>query len=193
MSIANRKIKAKAKASPDRIEGDIRTKKVIIDGQIVDNHLLHLAESSALDIAELPTGEISVPLEFWLQHKSSLLARNGTAAVQLASDQNVEDLLTELAEIDIVVLPFVSFTDGRGYSNAHLLRVRHQFSGEIRAVGDVHYDQLAFLARAGCNAFEVPDDEINEKSLQAMHEFSEAYQPAADATPLIFTRRRHVH
>jgi uncharacterized protein (DUF934 family) len=193
MIVANRQIKAKAKASPDRIQSDIRTKKVIVEGQIVDNHWLHLAESSELTLTNLPSGEISVPLDFWLEHKTDLQARSGKIAVQLASDQKVEDLLADLAEIDIVVLPFVSAADGRAYSHAYLLRVRHLFIGEIRAVGDVHYDQLAFLARVGFNAFEMPDKEIDEKSLQAMHEFSRTYQPAADGAPLIFATRRRTH
>ena len=193
MIIANRQVKAKVKASPDRMQSDIRNSKVIVDGKITDSNMLHIAESAELGLENLPVGDVSVPLDFWLQHKSSLVARGGRIAVQLASDQSVEDLTPDLSEIDIVVLPFVSFTDGRGYSNAHLLRVRHKFGGEIRAVGDVHYDQLHFLARAGCNAFELPDNEVDAKSLVALREFSQAYQPAADGAPLIFARRRKIH
>ena len=36
-----------------------------------------------------------------------------------------------------------------------MLRTRLGFTGEIRAVGDFLYDQLAFMHRVGFDAFEV--------------------------------------
>ena len=46
-------------------------------------------------------------------------------------------------------LHFPKFTDGRAYSQAHLLRRRLGFKGEIRATGDVLIDQLVHMQRTG--------------------------------------------
>lgn len=193
MTIANRSIKARPKATPSRIQEDIRREKMILDRSIVDNSLVHVAETEALSISMLPDGHISVPLNLWLENKSEILSREGKVAVQVAADEDPFDLSDDLAEIDIVVLPFVTHADGRGYSHALLLRERLGFQGEIRATGDVKFDQLDFLARVGCNAFEIPDGENLEAALSAFSEFSEVYQPSADNARLIFSRRRAVH
>ena len=86
----------------------------------------------------------------------------------------------------MVVLPFVSHADGRPYRMAYKLRTRYSFSGQIRAVGDVKFDQLDFLTRVGCDAFELPESEDLQAALRAFSEFSEVYQPAADQRRLIF-------
>ncbi|MBT8114465.1 MAG: DUF934 domain-containing protein, partial [Arenicella sp.] len=64
---------------------------------------------------------------------------------------------------------------------------------EIRAVGDVHLDQLGFLSRCGCDAFELPHGDDLRAALTAFSEFSEVYQPAADSGRFIFSRRRKTH
>lgn len=191
--IADRAIKARAKASADRIKADISNAKVIKAHQIEENDLMHLAESEELSMESLPDENISVPLSFWLANKTALMACEGAIAVQVAADETVEDLANDLSDIDMVVLPFVNFVDGRSYSHASKLRSRYNFVGEIRAVGDVHFDHLGFLARCGCDAFELPDGDDHLSALKAFSEFSDAYQPAADGGRLIFARRRKVH
>ena len=57
-----------------------------------------------------------------------------------------------------MALVFPTFRDGRAYSQARLLRERHEFRGELRATGQVLRDQLMFLHRAGFDAFEVTKD-----------------------------------
>jgi uncharacterized protein (DUF934 family) len=193
MAIANRKIKARTKANPDRIKSDISNSKLIKNSEVVDNAVLHIAESEEFDINSLPAGNVSVPLSVWLEHKETIKAREGLTAVQVAADEAVEALAEDLQDIDIVVLPFVNFVDGRSYSHANDLRLRHKFTGEIRAVGDVHFDHLHFLTRCGCDAFELPDGDDHQAALAAFTEFSEVYQPAADGAPLIFSRRRAIY
>ena len=55
------------------------------------------------------------------------------------------------------MIEFPKFRDGRGFSWARMLRTRLGFTGEVRAVGDFLYDQIAYLHRIGFDAFEVPD------------------------------------
>jgi uncharacterized protein (DUF934 family) len=81
-----------------------------------------------------------------------LLTSNDNAAEQpgtvvFANDANPMDLpLNGVKRID---LHFPKFTDGRAYSQAFLLRRRREFTGEIRATGDVLVDQLAQMERSG--------------------------------------------
>ena len=189
----DKNLKKRPKAGPSRIESDIKNDKVILDGKIADNDIQHIAETEELACADLPQGYISVPLNLWLDDKDSLSKREHKVAVQIAADEDPEDLNDDLSDIDIIILPFVSYVDGRSYSHAYKLRTRLGFKGEIRAVGDVHYDQLDFLTRVGCNAFELPEGDNYEVALSALSEFSDVYQPSADQGRLIFSRRRAVH
>ena len=67
--------------------------------------------------------------------------------LELANDANPME--TDLSGITRIDLNFPKFTDGRAYSQARLLRQRREFSGEIRATGDVLIDQLVHMARCG--------------------------------------------
>ena len=70
--------------------------------------------------------------------------------------------------------------DGRAFSQARLLRERYGFKGEIRATGDVLYDQLFYMQRCGINGFELRDDQDVPSSLKAFDEMTVTYQPASD-------------
>jgi uncharacterized protein (DUF934 family) len=96
------------------------------------------------------------------------------------------DRLGAVARIDV---NFPSFTDGRGYSIARLLRERHGYDGELRAVGDVQRDQLFYLARCGFDAFLLRKDADAEDALAAFNDFSEAYQASVERPQPLFRRR----
>ena len=191
--VANRSIKARPKATPDRLQENRQTPQAIVEQKIVQNSLLHIAETELLEVQDLPAGDISVPLNLWLDYKDLLLQRDGIVAVQIAADEDPADLAEDLNTVTMVVLPFVSHADGRPYTHAYKLRKRYGYQGEIRAIGDVKFDQLGFLTRVGCNGFELPQGEDIETALRAFSEFSEVYQPSADQSRLIFSRRRAVH
>ncbi|MBX2849884.1 MAG: DUF934 domain-containing protein [Acidiferrobacterales bacterium] len=189
----DKNLKKRPKAGPSRIQENIQNANVIRDKQVVKNDMLHLAESENLTVANLPTSNVSVPMSFWTEYKTELLARGANIAVQIAADEDPLDIAEDLNEIATIVLPFVTYVDGRSYSHAHKLRTQLSFQGEIRAVGDVHFDQLDFLKRVGCDAFELPDEDNQQAALAAFSEFSEVYQPSADQGRLIFSRRRAIH
>ncbi|MBP7606613.1 MAG: DUF934 domain-containing protein [Giesbergeria sp.] len=71
----------------------------------------------------------------------------GQKVLELANDADPMD--ADLDGVTRVDLHFPKFTDGRAYSQARLLRQRRQFTGEIRATGDVLIDQLVHMARCG--------------------------------------------
>ena len=85
----------------------------------------------------------------------------------------------DVAHFGLNALEFPSFTDGRAYSSARLLRERYGFTGELRAVGNVLRDQFAFMLRCGFNAFEVRDTDAGAWP-EAVREIGVWYQPAGD-------------
>ena len=66
--------------------------------------------------------------------------------VLVANDAEVHNLALE--GITCIALDFPKFTDGRAFSQAHVLR-RRGFGGDIRATGEVLIDQLLQLQRSG--------------------------------------------
>lgn len=65
----------------------------------------------------------------------------------LANDADPRD--ADLTGVQTVLLHFPSFSDGRAFSQAFLLRRRLGFRGDIRATGDVLIDQLQQMQRSG--------------------------------------------
>lgn len=94
-----------------------------------------------------------------------------------------------MASLAAIAVDFPTFKDGRGFSIAHILRTRLGWRGELRAVGDVSRDRLAYMARCGFDAFELREGEDAEASFKAFHEFSVAYQGAATNMTPLFRRR----
>lgn len=162
--------------------------RIIKDGQIINDNW-HLLEALTT-IDQIPnTGDVIVSLATWLEHKSLLINREGNTAVWLAVDEEIEELVNDLAELPLIALDFPTFTNGRHYSSARILRDRYHYQGEIRAIGDVLKDQLFAMQRCGFNVFVVRADKDIEIALSGLQDFSEAYQGASD-NPLPLFRRR---
>ena len=77
--------------------------------------------------------------------------------VRIEPGFDVEAADLDLSGIELIAIAFPRFTDGRGYSMGWLLRRRLGFRGEMRAVGDVLFDQMQLMVRCGFNAFEIVD------------------------------------
>lgn len=133
-------------------------------------------------------GAVLVPLDTWLAGRDVLRARPQTG-VWLAAGDDPAALAADLGTLAVVAVRFAAFNDGRGYSQAHLLRERHGFTGELRAVGDVLVDQAGFLTRAGFDAFQVHEGTDLDRFGAALHRFSGVYQRAADGAVPIIDRR----
>ncbi len=115
-------------------------------------------------------------------------AQSNAAAVRLEPGDDARDLLPHLGRLRLVEINFPVFGDGRGYSAARILR-EAGYAGELRAVGDVLVDQLAYLRRCGFDAFapEVPLDPTDADA--AFTRYGQAYQPAADGLRPIWALR----
>lgn len=165
--------------------------KLIKDGAIIDNtwQLLAKPEGDAAS-ADVPAGQVIVPLAVWQAQKEQLQGRSDVG-VWLDSDQGAEQLGDDAAQLPLVALNFPVFMDGRAFSNARLLRERYKFTGELRAVGKLIRDQLTYLRRCGVNAFAFADEDVKlEEALKSLNDFNEYYQASVDQ-PLPLFRRRH--
>jgi uncharacterized protein (DUF934 family) len=101
--------------------------------------------------------------------------------VKLPNDQDPADLAADLPRLSLITLHFPKWTDGRAYSQAHLLRVRLKFGGELRAVGDVVADMMPLLHRTGFDAVVLRADQRPEVARSAMGYFDAFYQADAIA------------
>ena len=98
--------------------------------------------------------------------------------LRLAPEDAVDTVSAILDRVELVVLTFPKFNDGRGFSQARLLRDRFGFTGEIRATGHVLRDQFGFLRRSGVNAVEVDDAGLADAWNREGNRFAGHYQPA---------------
>jgi len=101
-------------------------------------------------------------------------------ALILANTEDVLQLGSRLVGVNLVVLDFPKFTDGRAYSQARLLRERLGYQGELRATGAVFLDQLPFLLRCGFDSFGSDQKGFDEALAKARTLFSVVYQPVGD-------------
>lgn len=137
---------------------------------------------AAEDGAELPRGDVIVSLK-WLKDESEIILDRGSGrtGVRLEADDDIGEIEAYLDRLSLIALAFPAFTDGRAYSKAVRLRQHHGFAGEIRAVGDVLLDQVAFMQRCGFDALEVAHEftveRLQENKIPAVNRH---YQPALD-------------
>lgn len=138
----------------------------------------------------LPSGPVIVPLSYWKTHGDALSATHGKAslAIWLAGDDEPADAVPYFDAVTLLAVHFAVFRDGRGISTARLLRERHGWKGEIRAIGDVLRDQLYFMARCGIDSFAVRADKDIHDALHAFGELTLPYQGAFDEPRPLFRR-----
>ena len=122
-----------------------------------------------------------------LEQWHNLADKNGSA-VQLEPGQEPTPLFDALKKIDLLVINFPVFTDGRGFSYARDAR-EHGYQGELRASGHFIRDQLTYLQRCGFDSFQMADDSDLNAALTSLRDFTEHYQAAIDQPLPLFRRR----
>ncbi len=119
-----------------------------------------------------------VPLDIFLELGGSQKA--AVRAVQVAPGDDVTQLVRWFDQLSLIAVAFPAFNDGRAFSQASLLRERLGFAGEIRAVGDVLIDQVAFMLRCGIDSVAVTNPvAIARLEEGRLGEVTHYYQPAA--------------
>lgn len=152
--------------------------------QIVDDDWKLVA-----DEADLPAGAVIISVARWRKERDLLLVRSGKLGLKVSGDTPLTDIAGDLQHFPLIALEFPKFGDGRCFSQARLLRERHGYTGELRAVGDVQRDQLYFMRRCGIDSFAVRADKDIEDALNAFKEFTVRYQPAGDDAQPIYRYR----
>lgn len=115
---------------------------------------------------------------------------NVPLGVRIEVGETIDAIVPDLGRLALIELVFPKWTDGRAFSKASMLRGQLNFAGEIRASGDVLWDQLQLMRRCGFDAFAI-DDEPTLRALDAgkspfMDEF---YQPGLDRETAADPRR----
>jgi len=149
--------------------------KILKNRQVIQDSWKTLSTDDALT-----DGDLIIPFERWLSELEVLQSRSGKTGVLISSDTNIQAVIENLNHFDLVALNFPKYTDGTCFSYAFLLRERHKFSGELRAVGDIFRDQFAYLERCGFDAIQLTDEEALENGKIAFDEIPMRYQSSAD-------------
>src|SRR5919198_658106 len=154
-------------------------------GRIVEDRFVRV-----VDDAPIPDGAAAIlPAARFLADARDLVLRQAPTGVVWPNDRKVAELAPYLDWIALVALVFPNFRDGRGYSQARILRERYHFRGELRATGQILRDQFLFLHRAGFDAFEVTKSADAPAFIKAMATYSVFYQPPGDGLPTAADRR----
>ncbi len=118
----------------------------------------------------------------------AFLDQSNASAVRIEPGDDARELVPHLERLALVEVNFPAFGDGRGYSSARILR-EAGYDGELRAVGDVLVDQLAYMRRCGFDAFE-PDQQFDMDDVEAAFDrWPDVYQKAADTRTPIWAKR----
>tara|TARA_R110002110_G_scaffold415612_7_gene652348 strand:+ start:154745 stop:155266 length:522 start_codon:yes stop_codon:yes gene_type:complete len=160
---------------------------LIRDRELSEDSWLYIEDGAPIPSA----GGAIVSLERWRVEREQLSGRNTPIGVRLDSDTAAESLSEDVDRLDLIAVPFGQFKDGRGYSTARLLRERFGFTGELRAVGNVLRDQLAFLERCGFDSFEYAGGTDAAQALTAFDEIGVVYQTATDRRQSAAATRNH--
>jgi uncharacterized protein (DUF934 family) len=158
-------------------------RRLLRDRHIVVDEWLYVAEAAADASAPL-----IVTFAQWQMEPDIWIGRGSPLGVVLSPAHNVEQLAPDLEYFSLIAAEFSGPSEGRGYSQARLLRERWNFKGELRATGYVRRDQLFFMARCGFNSFELPEADL-EDAHTAFSTFSAAYQPSNDLGLAVKLRR----
>lgn len=145
-------------------------------GAFVEDTWKTVASDEPVTAATAPGTVLS--LSAWKAVRDELGRSNAPVAVRLEAGEMVEEIAADVHRFAMVALAFPKFNDGRAFSKAHELRDEYGFKGEVRAVGDVLWDQLQLMARCGFDAYEI----TNEPTLAALRSgkkpfMTEFYQP----------------
>jgi uncharacterized protein (DUF934 family) len=143
-------------------------------GRFVPDGWRELADGKAVPEG----GAVIVPLARLLADDAAAFAGfRGALGVRIEPGQRVEQAEPWLPRLSLVALTFPTFSDGRAFSTARILRERYGFRGEVRAVGDIQIDRYQFMRQCGFDAFEVAPERARQGWGRAEIEMGLTYQP----------------
>jgi uncharacterized protein (DUF934 family) len=155
----------------------------------VEDAFVNLIDEDGAPAAMPGNGGVILSLSRFQTEGQALLDAGRQVGVRIASNEAVEDLAYDLPRLALVAVEFPKFRDGRAFTSARLLRERLNYTGEIRAVGDVFREQAGFMVRCGIDAFAASDGSTAEQWAAAAGRYRHVYQRAADARQAAWQER----
>ena len=122
-----------------------------------------------------------VSFQEWLKNIEKLSKLSVGVIIEPSDDVSL--IKDHLDSLELIVLDFNNFDDGRGYSQAYLLRKRWQFLGEVIGI-NAHLDQLQFMIRSGVTSYILLDYYVGLNEEDYANGFSICYQEAANNSGL---------
>ncbi|MEL0246504.1 MAG: DUF934 domain-containing protein [Alphaproteobacteria bacterium] len=106
------------------------------------------------DLSNLNSQKIIITVEQWLANKN-ILKKKKNIGIKLNSDESISMIKDDIDFFEMIQFNFITFKDGRPFSEAKKLRVEFKFLNEIRASGHILPDQYIFLLRCGFSSVEI--------------------------------------
>jgi len=129
---------------------------IFIDGDFAEETWVRADAETGASVA----GDAMVPQTQFLADPDTYLARGGKTAVVVEAGDDVEEIEPYLDRLALVAVDFPSFSDGRGFSAARILREQIGYKGDIRATGKYILDQVPLARRCGVSSFEISKPEV---------------------------------
>jgi len=149
--------------------------------QIIRRHEIVADDAHYADEAGSPGTQPGRPVATLAQWLADIAAgKTGGNAVLIGPEADVQQVAAHLSQLTLIVVDFPKIGEGRGFSQARLLRQRYHFQGELRARGVLKRDQLFFLARCGFDSFQLDPNEDLRAAVAALGTYSVAYQGGID-------------
>lgn len=111
-------------------------------------------------------------MRYALKQRELVPAPDEPPDARLRPGDAIEALVPQLASLKSIAIEFTGPSEGRGYTQARVLRERYGFTGELRAVGHVKRDLILFLVRCGFDGFELPEGETADGALASLNLFT---------------------
>jgi len=144
------------------------------DGTIVTEAWARLDEDQIPANAE----RLLVTSGEWTERQAEIRATGASLGLLLEGDETVDAFADDLHDFTLIAVQFPKFTDGRGFSLGRLISQRHEYQGELRALGPLIQDQYLLAQRCGFDSIETEDPAAARAWEEAGRRYRGFYQPA---------------
>lgn len=170
---------------PDMLIGERQRDGAIWHGESFHHDVWTLVA----DDLDLPCAPAVVTKTRWLAETPDLIPSAHPLGLLLEPHDRLDDIAGDLSRFALICLSFPKFSDGRPFSLARLVREKHGYAGEVRAVGRVLLDQIPLMQRLGFDSFAVAH-EPTRRALAAdqLARVDLFYQPAVREESPVGTR-----
>ena len=106
------------------------TKVILNKNKVLKNEYFFV--DNLTNLKKSNSENLIVTLSQWLDNKKTL-SKKKNIGIQLNSDESLSLIKEEISFFKIIQFNFLTFKDGRPFSEAKKLRVEFQYTGEVRA------------------------------------------------------------